>query len=84
MRITFAAIGLSTLFFAAGVQAHPQPSEAGVESDAPIALDGECGDGRCQAPEDCNSCSQDCGSCCGDHRCQPPEDARSCPGDCSR
>jgi len=41
-----------------------------------------CGDGRCSAPEDCNSCARDCGSCCGDRRCAPPEDCRSCPGDC--
>lgn len=79
MRTTIVAIALSTLFFAAGVHATPR-----VEEGSAIALDGQCGDGRCQPPEDCNSCSQDCGSCCGDHRCQPPEDERSCPRDCTR
>ena len=43
-----------------------------------------CGDGRCQPPDDCNSCPQDCGECqrCGDYQCQPPEDCNSCPQDC--
>jgi hypothetical protein len=48
----------------------------------PIPLQGTCGDGRCQPPDDCRSCPQDCGDCCGDHRCQPPEDCNSCPNDC--
>jgi len=46
-------------------------------------MQASCGDGRCSAPEDCNSCPGDCGSCCGDGRCSPPEDARSCPRDCN-
>ena len=79
MRTTLFAIALSTLTFTAGVHATPN-----VEQDAAVALDATCGDGRCQSPEDCNSCSQDCGSCCGDHQCRPPEDERSCPSDCTR
>ncbi|MGE0791289.1 MAG: hypothetical protein AB7S26_36785 [Sandaracinaceae bacterium] len=58
-----------------------------VEQDSEVApadplQGGSCGDGRCQPPEDCHSCEQDCGSCCGDHHCAPPEDCRSCPQDC--
>jgi len=41
-----------------------------------------CGDGSCDAPEDCNSCAQDCGSCCGNNKCEPPEDCNSCSSDC--
>ncbi len=51
---------------------------------APAAdpLSARCGDYRCEPPEDCHSCSQDCGSCCGNYHCEPPEDCRSCPQDC--
>ena len=50
----------------------------------PLQRGDTCGDGRCQPPDDCNSCPQDCGECnrCGDYRCQPPEDCNSCPQDC--
>ena len=54
-------------------------------TDAPEALELQrenCGDHRCQPPEDCRSCPEDCGSCCGNGRCEPPEDCRSCPQDC--
>jgi hypothetical protein len=42
-----------------------------------------CGDGRCDAGEDC-SCRFDCGPCpgCGDGLCSPPEDTESCAVDC--
>ncbi|HEY2367858.1 MAG TPA: hypothetical protein VGH87_15780 [Polyangiaceae bacterium] len=43
---------------------------------------GNCGNGKCEPPEDCNSCPQDCGTCCGNYKCEPPEDCRSCPQDC--
>ncbi|CAN5581947.1 hypothetical protein BH09MYX1_BH09MYX1_48200 [soil metagenome] len=41
-----------------------------------------CGDYKCDPPEDCKSCPQDCGSCCGNSKCEPPEDCNSCPRDC--
>ena len=43
---------------------------------------GSCGNGKCEPPEDCNTCPQDCGQCCGNYKCEPPEDCRSCPQDC--
>jgi hypothetical protein len=56
---------------------------AGAFAGEPVPLQGgTCGDGRCQPPDDCRSCPQDCGDCCGDGRCAPPEDCRSCPSDC--
>jgi hypothetical protein len=47
-----------------------------------------CGDGVCDAGEDCSSCAEDCGECpvssyCGDGFCDIDEDAESCPEDCS-
>lgn len=57
-----------------------------------------CGDGECQANEDCFSCPQDCGECetseyCGDSICSPEENVceydtdsdryeSKCPDDC--
>jgi hypothetical protein len=43
-----------------------------------------CGNGWCEAGEDCNSCSQDCGACptCGDAVCSWGEDCNSCSQDC--
>jgi len=49
---------------------------------APDLLDESCGNSRCEPPEDCNTCPQDCGDCCGNRRCEPPEDCDSCPQDC--
>jgi len=43
---------------------------------------GSCGNGKCEPPEDCSTCPQDCGQCCGNRRCEPPEDCHSCPQDC--
>jgi len=43
---------------------------------------GNCGNGKCEPPEDCNTCPQDCGQCCGNFKCEPPEDCHSCPQDC--
>ena len=53
-----------------------------VAVDASPLQGGSCGDNRCQPPEDCNTCPQDCGTCCGNFRCEPPEDCNSCPQDC--
>ncbi|MEM9074309.1 MAG: hypothetical protein AAGE52_37795 [Myxococcota bacterium] len=50
--------------------------------DVPPAEPLSCGNGRCEPPEDCNTCPQDCGNCCGNYRCEPPEDCNSCPQDC--
>lgn len=41
-----------------------------------------CGDGGCQAGEDCDSCPDDCGACCGDGTCANGETCATCPGDC--
>jgi hypothetical protein len=43
-----------------------------------------CGDGVCNADEDCATCPDDCGPCpfCGDGTCDPDEDYLSCPIDC--
>ncbi len=50
-----------------------------------VPLDGaRCGDGKCQPPEDCKTCPQDCGGCCGNQKCEPPEDCNSCPQDCGK
>ncbi|MFH1450709.1 MAG: DUF1554 domain-containing protein, partial [archaeon] len=44
-----------------------------------------CGDGTCNADEDCNTCESDCGACisfCGDGTCDADEDCNTCSGDC--
>jgi hypothetical protein len=44
-----------------------------------------CGDGFCDAPEDCEGCPDDCGPCpddCGNGWCDIDEDCTSCPADC--
>jgi len=44
-----------------------------------------CGDGVCEASEDCSACASDCGACpfCGDHVCDATESYDSCPSDCA-
>ncbi len=47
-----------------------------------------CGNGTCEAGEDCNSCAGDCiagggGSACGNGVCEPGEDCVVCSGDCN-
>jgi hypothetical protein len=48
-------------------------------------LCGRCGDGVCDAFENCRLCPHDCGECavCGDLRLDPGETCTSCPGDCN-
>ncbi len=44
-----------------------------------------CGDGQCDAAEDCTTCPMDCGACgpmCGDGQCDGGETCQTCPGDC--
>jgi hypothetical protein len=45
-----------------------------------------CGDGYCDPPEDCSTCSEDCGICvyCGNGICEPEwgESCFTCPEDC--
>lgn len=44
-----------------------------------------CGDGSCVAPEDCNSCANDCGPCgpsCGNGQCESGETCSTCAQDC--
>lgn len=44
-----------------------------------------CGDGTCDATEDCTSCAQDCGSCAvcdRDGTCEAGESCQGCPSDC--
>ena len=51
-----------------------------------------CGDGDCEAGEDCKGCSEDCGECCGNEVCEAkhgetpctcPDDCKNDPGSCS-
>ena len=80
-RSMFATILAAALALGFGMS---QPPAAPAPSITPAEelQGGTCGDYRCQPPEDCRSCPQDCGDCCGNHRCEPPEDCRSCPQDC--
>lgn len=53
-------------------------------NDAPAEF---CGDGICNAEENCETCSEDCDACppieyCGDGICQDSEDETGCPVDC--
>jgi len=44
-----------------------------------------CGDGECDASEDCAKCAADCGDCpafCGDGTCDANEDCTLCSADC--
>ena len=43
-----------------------------------------CGDGLCNAEEDCMTCEEDCGGCesCGDGMCSPSESCGTCEADC--
>jgi predicted RNA-binding protein with TRAM domain len=43
-----------------------------------------CGDGTCNADENCDECPEDCGSCCGNGTCEPDygEDCGTCEDDC--
>lgn len=75
MLATILAAALALGF---GMSQAPAPSIA----PADPLQGGSCGDYRCQPPEDCRSCPQDCGDCCGNYRCEPPEDCNSCPQDC--
>lgn len=44
-----------------------------------------CGNGVCDADEDCHTCQQDCGTCCGNGVCEPlfDENCQYCPTDCA-
>jgi len=77
-----ALLGLGFGMTQATTAAPVAPSHAAVAVDADELQGGNCGDNRCQPPEDCNSCPQDCGTCCGNYRCESPEDCNSCPQDC--
>ena len=45
-----------------------------------------CGNGACDAAEDCRLCPADCGSCpvCGDLQCDAAESCTTCPADCGQ
>ena len=64
------------------VPATAPPLPTGTADNGAQPLTARCGDYRCEPPEDCHSCAEDCGSCCGNHQCEPPEDCHSCPADC--
>lgn len=79
------SIGAIALGASSGLPiSHAQLDTLAPDEAAPMQRGDTCGDGRCQPPDDCNSCPQDCGECerCGDGRCQPPEDCDSCREDC--
>ncbi len=50
----------------------------------PVTPTTGCGNGTCEATEDCNGCPSDCGACprCGDGSCNGTEDCSSCARDC--
>ncbi len=59
---------------------------AGTSGSAGSSGSGGCGDGSCNANEDCKSCEADCGKCtpavCGDGTCAAKEDCKTCAADC--
>jgi N-acetylneuraminic acid mutarotase len=60
------------------------PDEACDRDGLCVVVPAVCGDGTCQAAEDCNSCVGDCGQCCGDGACDPAagETCATCARDC--
>ncbi|MBI5527250.1 MAG: NPCBM/NEW2 domain-containing protein [Deltaproteobacteria bacterium] len=54
---------------------------SGAGSDAGVSP-AACGDGACQAGEDCLSCREDCDCRCGDGVCTFGEFCAVCPADC--
>ncbi len=61
------------------------PSECGTcmpDCGATCVPGGGCGDGTCDANEDCTSCPADCATGCGDGCCLINEDCQSCAQDC--
>lgn len=68
----------------------PDASPTTEDTDATAPRSGgdvaaSCGDGVCEAAEDCQSCVSDCGFCppdCGDGSCTPGEDCATCEDDC--
>ena len=63
-----------------------RPDASGMDTDggSPDLIQFGCGDGVCLAPENCNTCAQDCGECswCGDDDCTGAENCTTCPMDC--
>ena len=59
------------------------PSECGsCPPDCGINCAAGCGNGTCDANEDCTSCPADCQTGCGDGCCLLGEDCQSCAQDC--
>lgn len=62
------------------------PNTENCDGGSPPPPDPFCGDGSCDAFEDCSNCGTDCGSCggpvCGDNSCDGGEDCLSCTSDC--
>lgn len=61
--------------------------EEGQSSQIGETAENSCGDGVCDANEDCASCPEDCGQCtapsqCGNGVCEVDEDCDICPQDC--
>ena len=52
-----------------------------------VCFEAICGDGFCQYPETCSSCSADCHCApppqCGDGQCNGSETSQNCPSDCA-
>ncbi len=60
-----------------------EPSECGVCSpDCGAVCNAACGDGTCDANEDCMSCPADCQTGCGDGCCLLGENCQNCAADC--
>lgn len=56
----------------------------GLDGKVSCLWSSQCGNGVCDAIENCSICSADCGVCpfCGDGSCNGSESCSTCPGDC--
>jgi len=70
-RLTYCGLLLAGLLLVASA-----PSEAVAQA---------CGNGSCEATEDCSNCAIDCGGCpavCGNFICEATESCSNCASDC--
>ena len=60
-----------------GIEDNPASSKY-----CPSDCQGYCGNGKCEAGENCVACPGDCPCTCGDGQCTAGETCLSCPADC--
>ncbi|MBW2700716.1 MAG: trypsin-like serine protease [Deltaproteobacteria bacterium] len=70
-----------------GVSTRADAYEALINDFVGIVVEPFCGDGNCDAGEDCANCADDCGECpvdpfCGDEECNGAETCATCEADC--